>query len=122
MSDVLSSAVIVTVLVTIIAAMHEIVNTDVLWLGVAFLYIATAIYFEAFFPREIPRLANLSMLMIGGAVFVVVNRHWWLTSAESLFVSELLVLALLVLAWYSTYRVLRAAAGHCHAHPHSHHQ
>ena len=100
-------------IVTAASALLSGFTTEPLWLGVGFLYIASGIYFEVFYRAHVPRRAVLALVAIGGAIFIAVNRRWFVETDAGLLVTELLILLMFVLAWYLTYSILIAAAGHC---------
>ena len=87
-------------------------GTSPLWVVVAALYIASAIYFDAFDPRYIPRPITMAFFAVGAAIFIAVNRRWVVGDHELfLLLTELVIIGLLLWAWYLTTLTVARAPG-----------
>lgn len=83
-------------------------DLSIAWLVVGVLYVGTAIYLETVSDADIPTRVSFTMLCIGGAIIVAVNRYWWAWQEYALMVLEVLMLMLMLVAWTLAVSLIRS--------------
>lgn len=85
------------------------IGTTVLWFGLAVLYMASAIYLDAFHPPYVPRTATAPLFIVGAVIFIAINRNLLIDYSTVFALTEWLLLGLLILAWWFAYTTIRDA-------------
>lgn len=77
------------------------------WLGVSILYLLGSVYIQTMYRDSIPTALPSALFLMGSAIFLLVNRSSLVLYGVQ---AEVLVLALLVLAWVLVMWGIRSVA------------